>query len=537
MKRRMHNRPRALRPKPELWLRFAPGSGRGSASGSMRESGPGFMPGSAPGSWHGFWLGLSLAILVLGLMATQVELRDTDIAVYATAAERVFVDGEDPYPRRPGDVLPFTYPPTALPLLYPISGLSLEQLGKVMLALNLMLTIVVMVVIVGDLARDDQSGKLRFWGPLYIAGFGGLYLNLQFGQVNLLLLLLIWGYWRALRSDREGAGAGAWLALGCLAKPHYVLLGLGAGPLPRLRLVIGGLLAGSLLIGLSLWIAPSGSWVSWWQDIVATTSLTQLPPGHSSIAAPWNRSLAGAIARFLVPNKFSSIIADDPALAARLTGSAILIVIGATGAVLWRSMRRRLASRLEPRHSAPQPAPQPAPPRVAAGAAPRSIQTGASRHNSHWAQPRGAIDHDIELSLISIAVFLISPASWTHHLVLLLPAALVVLRDRVLAPGLAPSSRFAAGLVLAVLALTLDDLIPREIRVSSLPLMTLMTVAVIALWLLLAEQLWQRSGLGCLPRPNQQPSIDTEHEDNAVCGTNASTGTTTSTAPSRANSW
>jgi hypothetical protein len=90
-------------------------------------------------------------------------------------------------------------------------------------------------------------------------------------------------------------------------------------------------------------------------------------------------------------------------------------------------------------------------------------------------------------------VFLISPASWTHHLVLLLPAALVLLRDRVLAPGLAPSSRFAAGLVLAVLALTLDDLIPRDIRVSSLPLMTLMTVAVIALWLLLAEQLWQRS--------------------------------------------
>ena len=109
-------------------------------------------------------------------------------------------------------------------------------------------------------------------------------------------------------------------------------------------------------------------------------------------------------------------------------------------------------------------------------------------------QPRGVVDHDLELSLISIMVFLISPASWTHHLMLLLPAALVLLRDRVLAPRLAPSSRFAAGLVLAVLALTLDDLIPRAIRISSLPLMTLMTVAVIALWLLLAERLWRRSG-------------------------------------------
>ncbi len=117
-----------------------------------------------------------------------------------------------------------------------------------------------------------------------------------------------------------------------------------------------------------------------------------------------------------------------------------------------------------------------------------------SRHSHRFAQPRGAVDHDLELSLISITVFLIAPASWTHHLVLLLPAALVLLRDRLLAPGLAASSRVAAGLVLAVLALTVDDLIPRAIRVSSLPLMSLMTVAVIGLWMLLAEQLWHRSG-------------------------------------------
>ncbi len=452
-----------------------------------RVHGPLLNLGRSPASW----VGLILAITLLGVIASQVHLRDTDIAVYATAAERVFNEGADPYPRRPGDVLPFTYPPTALPLLYPIVGpivgISLEQLAGAMLVLNLLLTVVVMVIIVGDLARDDPSGKLRFWGPLYIASFGGLYLNLQFGQINLLLLLLIWGYWRDLRGAREGARAGALLALGCIAKPHYVLLGLGAGPLPRLKLVASGLLAGSLLIALSLWVAPSGSWTSWWQDIVATTSLTQLPPGHSSIAAPWNRSLAGAVARFLVPNKFSSIIADDPGLAAGLTGSAILILVAVTAALLWRSMRRSLTA-MQATAATQQTA------RAGAGITARWRPLRRSRHSHRLALPRGAVDHDLELSLISIAVFLISPASWTHHLVLLLPAALVLLRDRILAPGLPPSSRFAAGLVLAVLALTLDDLIPRETRVSSLPLMSLMTVAVIALWLLLAEQLWHRSG-------------------------------------------
>ncbi len=436
------------------------------------------------------WPALWISIALLGLIASQIQLRDTDIAVYSTAAERVFSQGADPYPRRPGDVLPFTYPPTALPLLYPIRGLSLEQLADAMLALNLLLTLLLMVLLVGDLARDDPSGRLRLCGPLYIASFGGLYLSLQFGQINLLLLLLIWGYWRALRRRREGAFAGALLALGCIAKPHYALLGLGAGPHPRLSLVSGALIAGGVLIAVSLWVAASGSWTSWWQEIVATTSLTELPPGHSSIAAPWNRSLAGAIARFLVPNKFSTILIDDPVLAARLTGAAILVVIGATAALLWRSMRRSMARVFDASAETGLAA--------ATSAGPGS---GRGQGAAPWPQPRAAVDHDLELSLLSIMVFLIAPASWTHHLVLLLPAALVLMRERVLAPALPASSRLAAGLVLAVLALTIDDLIPRQLRVASLPLMTLMTVGVIALWLLLAEQLWHRSRRRTQPDP------------------------------------
>jgi hypothetical protein len=105
---------------------------------------------------------------------------------------------------------------------------------------------------------------------------------------------------------------------------------------------------------------------------------------------------------------------------------------------------------------------------------------------------RTAIDHDLELSLLAVGVFLISPASWTHHLVMLLPAALVVLRDNVLSPAEPLGGRLTAALVLAVLALTLDDLIPRELRVSSQAIMSFMTVAVIGLWLLLAQHLRRR---------------------------------------------
>jgi hypothetical protein len=96
---------------------------------------------------------------------------------------------------------------------------------------------------------------------------------------------------------------------------------------------------------------------------------------------------------------------------------------------------------------------------------------------------------DLELSLLSVWVFLAAPASWTHHLVMLLPAALVLLREAVLDPRASGPGRLAAGLVLAVLALTLDDLLPREVRTGSHAIMALMTVAVLGLWALLLERL------------------------------------------------
>jgi uncharacterized membrane protein len=76
---------------------------------------------------------------------------------------------------------------------------------------------------------------------------------------------------------------------------------------------------------------------------------------------------------------------------------------------------------------------------------------------------------------------------------MLLPAALVLLRDAVLDPREPAGSRFTAALVLLVLALTLDDLLSREIRTSSQALMGLMTTAVLSLWLLLLERLHRRT--------------------------------------------
>ena len=392
-------------------------------------------------------LGLIIGVSLFFAVVSTLSLVETDVAVYWKAAHRVFDLGIDPYLRQPGDVLPFTYPPTALFLLYPLSGLDLDQATLLILAVNLLLSVTLMVMIIADLSVGHSGRRLAFWGPVYVATFGGLYLTIVFCQTNLIVLLFIWLFWRDARRSKPAWRSGIALAVGCVAKPHYGLLLLGSGPKPGYRVIAGASIAGAVLLGMSFALVPEGGWQTWLGVVLGETSYTALPAGHSSIVAPWNRAIPGFIARFFVPNKFIAPVVDSPATARFLSTALILLLLAVSAWTLYRSMRRA---------------------------------------------DRSPADRDLELSLISVFVFLASPASWTHHLVMLLPAALVMLRDGVLDRNQRVASRLTVGLVLAVIAFTFDDLIPREVRISSLAIMSLMTVAVVALWLLIVERLLER---------------------------------------------
>lgn len=392
--------------------------------------------------------GLALGGALLLAIACTLSPVDTDIALYWSTAHRVFEQGMDPYLLEPNDKLLFVYPPSALFLLYPLSKLDLAQSSGLIFTVNLLLSAALMVLIVNDLSRDDPGGRLIRWGPLYFAAFGGNYLNLVFGQLNLIALLFVWLYWRQVRVSRPTGMSGAALVLSAVAKPHYGLLALGAGPKPGLRIIVGASIAGAALFVASLLLLPGGLWSSWIEHVISETSYTALPGGRSSIAAPWNRSLPGLIARLFIPNKFSAPLADSPAAADYLSSAVILILLVVSAWALYRSMRR---------------------------------------------VDRVARDRDLELSVISLFAFLASPASWTHHLVMLLPAALVMLRDVVLDPNEPMARRLAVGLTLALIAVTFEDLIPRDLRTASLAMMSLMTVAILGLWLLTVARLLRRS--------------------------------------------
>lgn len=397
---------------------------------------------------NGRAFGVALGIALLLAIAGTLSPVETDVALYWRTAHRVFDQGMDPYLLQPEDKLLFVYPPSALFLLYPLSKLDLAQSSGLIFSVNLLLSAALMALIVNDLSRDDPSGRLIWWGPLYFAAFGGNYLNLVFCQLNLIALLFIWLYWRQVRVSRPTGMSGAALVLGSLAKPHFGLLALGAAPKPGVRIILGASIVGAALFLASLLLLPGGLWHSWIERVLSETSYTALPGGRSSIAAPWNRSVPGLMARLFIPNKFSAPLADSPATAEYLSTAVILTLLVVSAWALYRSMRR---------------------------------------------MDRGPRDRDLELSVLSLFAFLASPASWTHHLVILLPAALVMLRDVVLDAAEPLSRRLAVGLTLALVAVTFEDLIPRELRTSSLATMSLMTVAILGLWALTVTRLLRRS--------------------------------------------
>jgi len=379
-----------------------------------------------------------LAVFAFLILAHLTPKSKTDINQYWNTAQRAFNQEIDPYPLYPGDRLPFIYPPSGILMFLPYAHLTMDEAAKGMFVLNCVLVIVVLMgLIIRDLSRSGAHGRLATWGPLFVALYGGVHVTIALSQVNIIMLGFLWMYWRRLREGAPSATAGVGLVLGSAAKPHYGLLLALAAPRFGRNLVLGVVAASICLFAATLLLLPNGVWDSWLVHIAGHTSYTELPEGHRSIAVPWNRSLPGLVARFMVPNPYSNPAWTSAPLASAISSAAVLGLFAATGLAVIRSMR---------------------------------------------CPGRDALRRDLELAAVTLALFLASPASWTHHLVMLLPAALLALRDFALNREAAWWSRFGVGIVLAVMGLTLDEFLSVAARASSLLVMSLVTFSVAALW-------------------------------------------------------
>jgi alpha-1,2-mannosyltransferase len=262
-----------------------------------------------------------------------------DVGVYYGAVRHWLAGGQLYDYVRPGTVYGFTYPPFAALLFAPLAPLSWHAVIAVSIAVN--------VVAGGLVIRALVGPGWRRWllVALLCVFLAPVRDTVSFGQVNLVLLALVW--WDLRRSPRAGIGIG--LATAVKLTPGLFVVYLAVARRWRAFFVATGTVVGAVLLAAA--VAPTASHVFWTEALWNTGRV-----GDLSYVS--NQSLRGLLARAGLPGWWWA-----------------LAVLGICA--LWMVRARRAAR---------------------------------------------AGDHRTGFALTGVATCLISPVTWVHHLVWLLPA-------------------------------------------------------------------------------------------------------------------
>lgn len=277
----------------------------------------------------------------------------------------------------------YTYPPFAALLMLPMAYLSWPASIVVSIAAATVATAALLWWLVDPIARREGWSR---WFALAVAlclaaAFEPMRETVNFGQVNVLLVAVVAGdLLFGVRPGRRWGGVGIGLATAVKLTPGIFVLYLMVTG--RWRAALTAIAAGAGVTVLAGAVAPNASREFWTQAMWNTDRV-------GSLSFVSNQSLRGVVAR-LNP--------DDPA--------TLLWLVLVGGALAVWAVRCR---------------------RAVLGTGPDDLRAEATG-----------------LALTGVVACLVSPVTWVHHLVWLIPALVLLLDHGLAAP---PGSRRRRGLL------------------------------------------------------------------------------------------
>jgi len=314
-----------------------------------------------------------------------------DFPSYYHAARVTFVEGATPYGFQAFDaasaamgrkVHPFLYPPPALVALWPFSKLSYGVAqGAFIIASHAALlgSIWLMLVKLTPLPTDVRLRHATIaCVVIYLLTFHPSLATLGLGQVNHLAVLFLCLALVALRGGEPDWRIALPLSIAIVLKTYPVLL---LGLLffrGKIRAIVLTCLLFAAYAGISAAVLPADAWTTWFQEVLPAGGYAN---NAISAAGPWNQNINGFITRLFVENQFSEALFSHPSwakpIATGLAGGVAIITVFLS----FRLSRRRDYARF----------------------------------------------FDDETALFLLMIFLIAPLSWDHHLVYILPAAVLAI--------------------------------------------------------------------------------------------------------------
>ncbi|MDX1996801.1 MAG: glycosyltransferase family 87 protein [Thermoanaerobaculia bacterium] len=333
--------------------------------------------------------------LVYGNFLLQYGWRDwqilnVDLPSFHLASHLAFQEGRSPYDRETflargpaydQNIFPFFYPPPSLLLLWPLSWWSYPAAATGFLVVQHLLLVLWLWLVVRF--TRAQSGTALPW--LIACGLVACYPVLNtflHGQVNLLTSVLLLTAGLGYRRGRTGLTAFP-LAGAILLKQSPVILLILLVLRRRWRALAAtvAILAAATLASYAL--LPAEAWRDWLVEVRPTLGYGRVPQALFAPSCAFNQSVNGAVARFFLPADCG--VQQEVPVGGRWLTVLLAAVLGA--ASLFALARR-----------------------------------GSSQKDDPWTNTR-------DFALFLPLGFLLSPLSWLHHLVIVLPAAVVALRD------------------------------------------------------------------------------------------------------------
>ncbi|MFI5286366.1 MAG: glycosyltransferase family 87 protein [Candidatus Dormibacteria bacterium] len=235
-----------------------------------------------------------LTIAVTQLMAPHAG--RVDFHVYFSAAQAL-AHGRSPYITpppccfNPHAMSGYTYPPLFAFILIPLTRLSLNDAGRIWLAVNYASLVGVLLIGVRT-ARSRMAPETIAWLALVMLASPQIGAAMYGIQVDPLVLLLEAVFAWSVVTNRVPAVGGAALALAVCIKVSPVFIAPAIFLLPRDRALqaLGGMASGLVAGGLAM-LAISGQTVYYFTHV--------LPSFSGGVINQWDRSLPGVVLRTL----------------------------------------------------------------------------------------------------------------------------------------------------------------------------------------------------------------------------------------------
>jgi hypothetical protein len=339
---------------------------------------------------------------------------NVDFPSYYHAARLAFVEGKTPYGFSAFDaasaamgrkVHPYLYPPPSLLAFGPLAKFSLMQAQTLFLIashLCFLGSIWLMLTRLTLLPRDSRLREITLGcSMIYLLCFDPALATLALGQVNLIAFFFICLALAALKH-----GSPAWrialpLSVAILLKTYPVLL------LPLLlfrrqyRAIALTCVFFGMFAALTTLVLPLEIWSSWFREVLPAGGYAN---NAVSAGVPWrSQNINGFVTRLLLANPFSEAPLAHPFLAKPVATILALAVAGVTVLLSFRLSRRG---------------------------------------GAHYERIG-----DDEVATFLLMIFLIAPLSWDHHLVYILPVAVLAISH--LVDG-STSGKTAAALLVAL---------------------------------------------------------------------------------------